>query len=306
LDIFLNSNIVEQLDMLKSRGRIDYLKNSPIAPYTSFKIGGPCDLIIKPADSVSLCECVDICKNNGIKYIVLGKGSNVLFSDEGYRGAVILTSYLNSIEIKENKVYASAGTSLTYLASKVYEYSLSGLEFAYGIPGSVGGAVFMNAGAYEGEMSQIVCSSTYYEYGAGVGSIDLKGHDFGYRHSSYMDNSRIILGVEFELSFGDKNEIRQLMETNMQKRISKQPLDLPSAGSVFKRYPGYYTAQLIDECGLKGVSVNGAMVSPKHAGFIVNTKDATASDVLELISIIKKKIYDKYGINIETEVRYIQ
>ena len=225
----------------------------------------------------------------------------------GYRGVVINTTRLTSVCSIGNKIIAECGASLISVTREALGAQLSGLEFAYGIPGTVGGAVYMNAGAYEGQMSDVVEVVHYFDTKIGeIVTVQCEDCNFGYRISLFSnDPTKIILSAEFVLSPGNYDEIKQKMDDLMQRRIDKQPLDYPSAGSIFKRCPGHFTARLIEEAGLKGLSVGGAQISPKHAGFIINTGGATSADVMSLIEIVKEKIYEEKGLNIECEVREI-
>ena len=235
----------------------------------------------------------------------MGACTNVLFPDEGYRGVILFTTDMNQVSQEGETLLADAGENLTALSVKAWKAGLSGLEFAYGIPGSVGGGVFMNAGAYDHSLEEVVSKSRFYDPKSRTfGEYKGKDHCFSYRHSVYNDGNRVILSAEFSLKKDDPQEIRARMEDYMQRRKSKQPLEYPSAGSVFKRYPGYFTAKLIEEAGLKGLTVGGAQVSPKHAGFIVNLGSATAADVQKLVSIIEEEIYRRNGIRIERELIY--
>ena len=285
--------------------RIRYEKDCMLSEHSSFRIGGPADLALFP-DGKQISGLINELESENTRYIVIGNGSNVLFSDNGYRGAVIFTGGMDHVSIDGCAISAEAGCSLTGLAVYARNHSLTGLEFAYGIPGSVGGAVYMNAGAYGGEMSDVVVSSICYEPGYGLRTVTGGDHSFAYRHSCYSDSVRVILSAKIVLKLGDPDEIKDKMKDLMNRRREKQPLDLPSAGSAFKRYPGYFTAALIDEAGLKGYSIGGAAVSEKHAGFIVNKGGATASDVLELIKVIRSRIFDIHGILIEPEIKYIE
>lgn len=291
---------------LKECAGINYEKNGGISRHTTFRIGGNADYIVYPETESAFCTLTDYLENEKIKYCVIGNGSNVLFSDEGYRGVVIITSALKKIRVSGNIISAGCGANFTKLANYAYEYGLTGLEFAYGIPGSVGGAVYMNAGAYDGEVADILLKSTYFNPSTGEkGILYKKAHDFSYRHSVYTQNNNIILSASFELKQGNKEEIKAKMDDFMSRRKEKQPLEYPSAGSTFKRYPGFYTAKLIDEAGLKGYSVGGAQVSEKHAGFVINKGGATSDDVKKLIKIIKQKLFEKNGIDIEEEIKII-
>ena len=291
----------------ESRGMLTYKVGISLAEYSSFKIGGRADLALFPKCESALIYCVDLLNKNAVPFYVIGNGSNVLFSDSGIRGAVIFTTDMNTFSVDGNFIYAECGVGITKLSRVALDNSLSGLEFACGIPGSLGGAVYMNAGAYGGQMSDVVLESTYYDPRTKtVNTISSDAHKYGYRESIYITNPNyVILSAKMKLSFADKANIKALMEENLRARREKQPLEYPSAGSVFKRYPGYYTGKIIEEAGLKGYSVGGAQISSKHAGFIVNIGGATAADVKELIEHIKKTIYNIHRIELECEVRFI-
>ncbi len=282
--------------------KIAYKINEPMSAHTSFKIGGEAEYFVEPASSSELLSVLSAAEELGIPVTLTGNGSNLLVSDGGIEGAVISTLKMNKITLlDENRIFAEAGASLTALCLFAKEQGLSGLEFAYGIPGSVGGAVFMNAGAYGGDMSQVT-ESVESISGDAVISRGAEELSLSYRHSAYTDNGEIIVGAVFTLSKGDRAEISEKMDTLMQKRKTSQPLDFPSAGSTFKRPEGYFAAALIDECGLKGAAVGGAEVSRKHAGFVINRQNATCSDVLALIEKIKAEVFRKKGVRLETEV----
>ena len=286
--------------------KIEYSENAVLAQYTTFRIGGAAKLAVFPKNTDEACAVLKLLHNEGIRVLVMGNGSNLLVSDDGFDGAAVILSGMREICIDGCRVTADAGVPLTKLALEAAKHSLTGLEFGYGIPGSVGGAVYMNAGAYGGDMSQITVLSVYYDPESGeIRTLTGEEHDFRYRHSSYMENGRIILSAEFLLKEGDKDTVTATMNELMSRRREKQPLEYPSAGSVFKRGNGFITAQIIDEAGLKGRSVGGAEVSEKHAGFIVNKGGATAKDVLSLVEIIKSEVFEKYGYEIECEIRYI-
>ena len=288
--------------------KIKYISPCPMKSYTTFKIGGKASIAVFPKTPDELIETIRTVKGCDMKYIVLGRGSNVLFSDQGYDGAVIVTTKLSSFEFCGNMVCADAGMSLTALSSEVGKRGLSGLEFANGIPGSVGGAVYMNAGAYGSEIRDTLVWSKYYDARSDrIVTIENSKHCFDYRHSIYRENDNlVVLRACFELTCKDKKEVRAKMDEFMCARKEKQPLNYPSAGSTFKRYPGYFTGKLIEEAGLKGFSVGGAQVSEKHAGFIINKKNATSEDVLCLIEKVKEEIYKRNGIEIECEVEYVE
>ena len=286
---------------------IEIKQNEPMSRHTSFKIGGNADLYIIPHDMDALIETVRILRENETKRYFLGNATNVLFDDAGFRGAVVSLGNICAIKVIENRIIAEAGASLNLVCKTARENELSGLEFAYGIPGSIGGAVFMNAGAYGGEMSQVVAQSTYFSLDdMTVHTIPLTAHEYGYRESVYRHNNWLVLSAVLELQKGEYDKINAAMNDYMSRRIDKQPLEYPSAGSVFKRYPGRYTGQMIEECGLKGYSIGGAQVSEKHAGFIVNKGGATSADVLALIEHIKNEVYKKFDCRIECEVIHVK
>lgn len=273
---------------------------------STFKIGGTAAIAAFPNSVEQLCTLVEFCKTERTYFTVIGKGSNVLFADEGFDGVVIFTSKLNSISIGESMITAECGVPLTFLSSVAQKNSLSGLEFAYGIPGTVGGAVVMNAGAYGGEIKDAVVSVDYFDSeSCKCGTLTGNECGFGYRESIFQHSEKIVLSALFSLSQRAPELIKADMDDYMARRREKQPLEFPSAGSTFRRYPGYFTAKLIDEAGLKGFSVGGAQVSEKHAGFVINRGNATAADVLALVKEIQKRIFEINGINIECEIRYI-
>ncbi len=293
--------------MRLTAAKIEYSENMPLAPYTSFRIGGPARLAVFPKHTRDAVEIFDILRAENIPVIVLGNGTNVLVADEGYSGAAVILSGMRECTVDGEYITADAGVSVTHLASVAAKHSLTGLEFAYGIPGTVGGGIYMNAGAYGGEMSHVVAESRYYDLDTGEFGVTIgAAHKFAYRHSVYMDSNKIILSAKMKLARGDKAEIEAAMADYMTRRRDKQPLEFPSAGSTFKRGNGFITAQKIDEAGLKGRRVGGAEVSKKHAGFIVNLGGATAEDVLTLTGIVKEEVKKQFGLDIECEIRYIK
>jgi UDP-N-acetylmuramate dehydrogenase len=299
----MNKNFI---DFLNGAG-IAFEENKPASEFTSFRIGGSC-FAVYPKNAGELINTVNQLKSENIRYAVIGAGSNVLFSDNGYNGVVLLTKYIDEDTVIDGCVIkASCGTILYNVCKTACENSLSGAEFAYGIPGSVGGAVFMNAGAYGGEIKDICTSVTAYSPTENVIKFYTNDEcEFGYRRSRFSDGSdEIILSAEFTLSYGEKEKIAELMKDVLQRRKDKQPLNYPSAGSVFKRYPGRYTGQMIEAAGLKGYTVGGAQVSEKHAGFIVNIGGAKAEDVRELVTYIKSVIREREGVELECELRFI-
>lgn len=284
------------------------IKNESMEKHTTFKVGGPCDRYIEIATSAQLAAVVEALKASSIPYMMLGNGSNLLVADKGIRGAVLMLSgEFSKIELMEDgeSIICGGGVKLSTLCKFAETNSLTGIEFAYGIPGTVGGAVFMNAGAYGGEMKDVVRKVSHMDGSGGIGWFSGKDLDFSYRHSVYSGMDAIIMNAVFKLKKGDKAAITSKMEELMEKRRSKQPYDMPSAGSTFKRPEGAFAAALIEECGLKGRSVGGAVVSPKHAGFIVNNNKAKCKDVLDLIEVVKAEVFTHRGIALECEVRLV-
>ena len=279
-------------------------KDEPMSKHTTFKIGGNADVYIKVNNLSKLSTILKECANSEIDYMLLGNGSNLLVSDEGIRGTVIrLDGDFRKITlVDETTVFCGAGATLARLCKFALNCGLSGLEFAWGIPGTVGGAVFMNAGAYDGEMKNIVHSVSDISPDGQIGRIEKQDLGFGYRTSVYRTNNRIITGVTLKLQKGNPEEIRSKMDDYMQRRSTKQPLEYPSAGSVFKRPEGNFAGALIEQCGLKGKMCGGAQVSEKHAGFIINKSNATAADVRNLIGDIQKTVADSTGYNLECEL----
>jgi len=284
---------------------IEFKKDELMSCHTTFRIGGPAKYLFTPKSQEEILKIIDICKKNDIKYMIMGNGSNVLFSDKGYDGAIIqiYNSYCD-IEVLDDGLYAKAGALLAKLATVARDNSMTGMEFAAGIPGTLGGAIVMNAGAYGGEMKDIV---EYVELLMPDGTVDRVLCDnmkFGYRES-IVSKDMIVLGAKLKLQKGDKKLIQSRMDELKEARTSKQPLDLPSAGSTFKRPEGYYAAKLIDDSGLRGFKCGGAMVSDKHCGFVVNYDKATCQDVLNLIEQVQEIVEDKFGVRLEPEVKII-
>ena len=280
----------------------------PLSSKSSFRIGGAADLAVFPKNASELKYTVAYLNDRELPYIVVGNGSNILFEDDGYRGCVIFTEKMNKITVEGSRITAGAGASVTALATTAKNASLTGLEFSYGIPGSVGGAVVMNAGAYGGEIANAFESCEIFD----TEKLELyvcsaTEMSFSYRHSIFSENKNLIcLSATFALKEGNKEEIEAVMRDLMGRRISKQPLDYPSAGSVFKRpAPDIFVGKLIEDSGLKGYTIGGAQVSEKHAGFIINVGGATARDVLDLVEHIRTVIRKNYGVELECEVRRV-
>ncbi|MBQ2387278.1 MAG: UDP-N-acetylmuramate dehydrogenase [Clostridia bacterium] len=285
----------------------NYTENESMSEHTTFRIGGPADLFVVPTTVEGLAAVVSACNKEGVYCFILGNGSNVLVSDKGIRGVVVSTAAcLNNIElIGAYEIKCGAGVKLSRLSDLACENSLTGAEFAWGIPGTVGGAVYMNAGAYDGEMKDILVSCEYLTPDGELHTMLADEMDLSYRHSAFSENGYVIVSATVRLKAGDKGEIRAKMDDFMHRRKSKQPLEFPSAGSTFKRPVGGFAAALIDECGLKGYSVGGAEVSEKHAGFVINKGGATCFDVMRLVEHIKKEVFLNKSIKLECEIRVI-
>ena len=275
----------------------------PMTKHTSFHIGGPADLMAQPQSEEELRALLAKAAEAAVPVTLVGNGSNLLVRDKGIRGLVIkLGNMLRDIEIDGNVLTFGSGVSLAMASKKAAELGLSGMEFAVGIPGSIGGAVYMNAGAYDGEMAKVVKSVRVMDAAGNVSELTAEELDFGYRHSALQGSGKIVTSVTVELVAGDKQVIADKMADFSNRRITKQPLELPSAGSMFKRPPGYFAGTLIDQTGLKGYTVGGAQVSTKHAGFVVNIGGATAADVLQLISDVQAKVFAAHSVKLEPEV----
>lgn len=248
---------------------------------------------------------IEICREKGMKYFVFGNGSNILFTDDFHDGAYINLSKLSALSNEENVITAQAGVRLSSLCSYAASLSLSGIEQLSGIPGTVGGAVYMNAGAYGGEIKDALIKSVYLSESGEIKELSDREHDFGYRKSVFMENGGIVLSSSFSLKNGNKDEIKAVTAELLKKRNDKQPLNYPSAGSTFKRPEGYFAGKLIEDCGLKGFSVGDAQVSEKHCGFVINRGNASASDIIKLIEHIRKTVFEKFKVELNTEVKIV-
>ncbi len=285
----------------KEQIRID----EPMKNHTTFKVGGKADFLVFPETEEQIIKTLEIAKQNAIPYIVLGNGSNVLVSDKGIRGIVICTLNLKNIEVDANTVTAYCGASMASLAASAKEHGLSGLEFASGIPGTVGGGIYMNAGAYGGSLSdcaqRTLCITKDGDFKTFIGD----EQKFDYRKSVFSEQGLIVIKTVFSLNEGNSSEISELMTELNSRRRDKQPLDKPSAGSTFKRPEGYFAGKLIEDACLKGFRIGGACVSSKHAGFIVNDENGTAEDVLNVMKHCQSVVFEKFGVKLEPEVRLI-
>ncbi len=287
-------------------GSSNVFTDEPMIKHTSFKLGGPADYLVTPHDIAGLTGVCSVCEQNGIPLFVMGNGTNLIVRDKGIRGVVVkLKDNMSACRVEEECIYAQSGILLSHLSRIALEHGLTGLEFAEGIPGTLGGAVTMNAGAYGGEMSMVVENTEYLARDAKVLTLDRRGHCFGKRSSYIQSDGGIVLETQLKLNRGKKEEIRAKMEEFAARRRAKQPLDMPSAGSVFKRPEGLFAGKLVQDCGLKGYRIGGAEVSCLHCGFIVNGGSATAADVITLIEHIQTAVLEQFCVELQTEVRIV-
>ncbi|MFA6308905.1 MAG: UDP-N-acetylmuramate dehydrogenase [Clostridia bacterium] len=297
----------ETLSLLKEITSVENIKTEEMMnKHTSFKIGGPADFLVTPASSDELCLLIIALNKNEVPYFVMGNGSNLLVREKGIRGVVIkLFDNFNEIKIDGDIIIAEAGALLSKIARVALDNDLAGFEFASGIPGTLGGAVVMNAGAYSGEMKDVIIKSEYIDRQGNVRELTGNMHEFGYRKSVFQRNGGIVTNSLIKLAKGDRHKIKATMDDFNGRRRDKQPLAMPSAGSVFRRPEGHFAGKMIEDCGMRGKSIGGAQVSTKHCGFIVNTGNATASDVIDLINKIKDKVKEKFGVSLETEIKFV-
>lgn len=282
------------------------LTEEPMSRHTSFQIGGPAEIFVQPATGDEVRQAICLAKEEQIPFFVVGNGSNLLVSDDGFRGMIVqIGRNLQEISVEDNVIYAQAGALLSRVARTALEHGLTGMEFAAGIPGSLGGAVAMNAGAYGGEMKDILTDAEVLTPDGEIKILSLEELDLSYRHSCIFDEDYIVLSVHLQLEQGDTTVIRNRMDELARARREKQPLEYPSAGSTFKRPEGYFAGALIQDAGLKGYTVGGAQVSEKHSGFVVNRGGATAEEVLFLIKQVQKKVKSRFGVTMEPEVRMV-
>lgn len=295
------TNLIKLFNELKC----EYAENEPMSRHTTFKIGGAARLVVYPESEEQISAIVQCAKENNIRLITVGNGSNLLVADEGIDACVmILDEHFAQIKlIGDDIIYASAGAMLIKACRFALEHGLSGLEFAYGIPGSCGGGAFMNAGAYGGEMKDVLFKCDHIDENGNAGFLEGDELKLGYRHSAYYENGCIITGLYMKMKKGDRVQIKAKMEDLISRRRAKQPLEYPSAGSTFKRPEGYFAGALIEECNLKGKSVGGAQVSEKHAGFVINKGGASCRDVLELCKFCSDTVEKEKGVKLEMEIR---
>lgn len=287
-------------------GEQNVLIDEPMSAHTTFRIGGAADYFLLPTEGAQIKGIFEICREEGIPCFILGNGSNLLVSDKGYRGAVIqIYRNMNKIETEGTIVRAQAGALLSAVAAEAKNNSLTGFEFAGGIPGTLGGAVTMNAGAYGGEMKDVLKAVTVADSEGNIMRLSAEELELGYRTSIVKTAGYLVLEAEISLKEGNPEEIKALMKDLTERRTSKQPLEFPSAGSTFKRPEGYFAGKLIMDSGLRGYRVGGAQVSEKHCGFVINAGGATAADVRALIQDVQNKVYEKFGVMLEPEVRFL-
>ena len=282
------------------------LLEEPMKRHTTFRIGGPAEIFVIPNNIEDVRKIIEICNAEDIPYFILGNGSNLLVSDKGYRGVVIqIDRNFGTVEIKGTEIHASAGALLSTIAAAARKEALTGFEFAGGIPGTLGGAVVMNAGAYGGELKDVLKSVTVMDQKGNIFEIPAEELQMGYRTSIIKTAGYIVLNAVLSLKEGNPEEIKKLTRELSEQRISKQPLEYPSAGSTFKRPEGYFAGKLIMDSGLRGYQVGGAQVSEKHCGFVINTGDATAEDVCSLMKNVIEIVYEKFGVTLEPEIKFL-
>ena len=282
------------------------LLEEPMKRHTTFRIGGPAEIFVIPDNIEDVRKIIEICNAEDIPYFILGNGSNLLVSDKGYRGVVIqIDRNFGTVEIKGTEIHASAGALLSAIAAAARKEALTGFEFAGGIPGTLGGAVVMNAGAYGGELKDVLKSVTVMDQKGNIFEIPAEELQMGYRTSIIKTAGYIVLNAVLSLKEGNPEEIKKLTRELSEQRISKQPLEYPSAGSTFKRPEGYFAGKLIMDSGLRGYQVGGAQVSEKHCGFVINTGDATAEDVCSLMENVIEIVHEKFGVTLEPEVKFL-
>ena len=302
--MFLDCHVIENIN--KIIGVKNVKLNESMSNHTSIKTGGPADILVMPESIQAIVDIISYLRKLEIPFFVMGKGTNLLVSDKGIRGVVIKTcSKLNGLSVNDDCLDIEAGVLLSKAANYALTKSLAGMEFASGIPGTIGGAVVMNAGAYGGEMKDIVNESLLMDSDGNLITLNCDDHEFGYRKSIIQGNEFIVLKTSLRLKHGDNRKISELMYDLNMRRKEKQPLDLPSAGSVFRRPEGHFVPPLIQECGLKGYSIGGACISEKHCGFIINRDSATSSDIAALIEHIQKIIMRRYGVSLEPEIKMV-
>jgi len=291
--------------LYKVTDKSNIMIEEPMKNHTYFKVGGPADILVNPKNFSEVQAIIKLCKESGFDYYLLGNGSNLLVRDGGIRGVVIKLSKLNKIQVKGNKIIAQSGATLYDVAQVALGKGLKGMEFASGIPGSIGGAAAMNAGAYDGEMSMVMESMLAIDGNGELLTLKKDEMELSYRSSAIFKYAYTVVSVTLALHEGDKEVIKARMDTLAKRRSDKQPLEYPSAGSTFKRPEGHFAGKLIEDCDLKGTYVGGAQVSEKHSGFIINRKNASAKDILDLIILVQHTVEEKFGVKLHTEVKIL-
>lgn len=300
----MNQSFIDKVHSIISEGTV--FTNEKLADHTSFRVGGPADLMVMPANKEEIRDAIALAKTEEVPYFVMGNGSNLLVSDDGFRGMIILIGKnFQSVKVEEETICAQAGALLSKVAREALAHSLTGFEFAAGIPGSFGGAVAMNAGAYGGEMKDVLISVDVITPEGEFLTIPAEEMDLSYRHSCVFERDYVVLSAQIRLAKGNEEQIKDRMAELAQARREKQPLEYPSAGSTFKRPEGYFAGKLIQDAGLKGYTVGGAQVSEKHSGFVINKGEATAEEICFLIAQVQKKVKQAFGVAMETEVRFL-
>lgn len=300
----MNQKVIEKFWNLLGKDRV--LVDEPMKRHTTFRIGGPADFFLLPSTVDEVRGILEICREEELPYFILGNGSNLLVSDKGYRGVIIqLYRNFSNISVEGNEICASSGALLSQIAAAARNASLTGFEFAGGIPGTLGGAVFMNAGAYGGEMKDVLKEAVVMTEQGEILTLPVEKLDMGYRTSRIKKAGYLVLEARLVLEQGDMDKIRDITKDLTEKRVSKQPLEYPSAGSTFKRPEGYFAGKLIMDAGLRGYQVGDAQVSEKHCGFVINKGNATAADVLTLIENVREKVQEQFGVTLEPEVKFL-
>lgn len=295
-------NILEGLCQILGEDNVKI--NEPMKKHTTFRVGGPADYFLTPDSAESVQDTITFLKHNKVPYYVVGNGSNLLVGDQGYRGAIVqIYQKMNQIRTEGEYIYAEAGALLSKIAAEALSKGLTGFEFASGIPGTLGGAVMMNAGAYGGEMKQVIQEATVLTSDGKIITLAAEDMEFAYRSSIFSKNGDIVLSVVLKLDKGEQEAIRARMDELKVQRVTKQPLEYPSAGSTFKRPEGYFAGKLIQDAGLRGFQVGGAQVSEKHCGFVINKENATAADIISLMEQVSDKVEAQFGVRLEPEVR---
>lgn len=300
----MNQKVIEKFWNLLGKDRV--LVDEPMKRHTTFRIGGPADFFLLPSTVDEVRGILEICREEELPYFILGNGSNLLVSDKGYRGVIIqLYRNFSNISVEGNEICASSGALLSQIAAAARNASLTGFEFAGGIPGTLGGAVFMNAGAYGGELKDVLKEAVVMTEQGEILTLPVEKLDMGYRTSRIKKAGYLVLEARLVLEQGDMDKIRDITKDLTEKRVSKQPLEYPSAGSTFKRPEGYFAGKLIMDAGLRGYQVGDAQVSEKHCGFVINKGNATAADVLKLIENVREKVQEQFGVTLEPEVKFL-